>query len=208
MSGEMADSSRVRFEAAIAAFDQANSADPNSQMADGVSLPRELLYARRMSDWLDRLIPDATESLRLAARCQHIERWRRPRSEYPEGRVGYLTWRRDLKKYHADRAGEILRQIGYAEETISAVQTLLRKERLKQNPDSQSLEDVVCLVFLEHYFEEFAAQHDKQKIVEILRKTWAKMSERGHAAALTLPFSPNSRALVEEALAPGGAAES
>lgn len=191
-----------RFAAAVAAFDRANAADPSSETVDGAPTPRELAYARRMSDWLDRLYPDASEALRLAARCQHIERWVRPRADYPEGRTGYLTWRRDLKRYHAERAGEILRDAGYPEETIARVGALLRKERLKRDPEVQALEDVVCLVFLAHHFADFASKHSEDKLVDILRKTWIKMSPHGQAAALALPLGPDAGALVARALAP------
>lgn len=199
-ANEMTDMAHDQLQAAFAAFDEANAADPNLESMDDRSMPRELLYARRMSEWLERLYPDASEALRLAARCQHIERWRSPRADYPEGRVGYLTWRRDLKNFHAERAGEILRSLGYAESTIAVVQALLRKERLKRDPEAQALEDVVCLVFLAYYFEDFAAQHERGKIIDILRKTWAKMSEKGHAAALEVAYTPETRALIEAAL--------
>ena len=189
------------FAAAIAAFDRANAADPVLEEVDGEPYPRALLYGCRMSDWLDHLYPDASEALRLAARCQHIERWKIPRHDYPTGRVGYLTWRRDLKAYHADRAASILSDLGITDSTIARVKSLLRKERLKQDPESQALEDAACLVFLAHQFEAFAPNHEPEKTVEILRKTWRKMSTRGHRAALALAFSPESKRLIEAALA-------
>lgn len=193
----------TKFATAIAAFDRANEADPNVEEVDGTEVPRELAYARRMSAWLDRLYPEASEALRLAVRCQHIERWTSPRKSYPDGRVGYLTWRRDLKTFHAERAGEILREVGYGEDIAARVGALVRKERLKQDPEAQALEDVVCLVFLESYFSPFARQHDPAKVVDIVRKTWRKMSGHGQAAALELPLDAESRALVEEAVAGG-----
>jgi hypothetical protein len=190
-----------RLAAAIAAFDAANAADPNREAAAGTTQPRELLYARRMSDWLEQLAPDAPESLRLAVRCQHLCRWTVPRASYPEGRDGYLRWRADLKRFHAEKAGELLRAVGYDEGTIGRVQALVRKERFKTDPEAQLLEDVACLVFLEHYFAPFAAQHPEEKILNILRKTWSKMSARGQQAALRLELAPAERSLVEKALA-------
>ena len=175
-----------RFIKAIEAFDAANSADPNIVEADGGQCPKELLYARQMSDWMDRFAPDASEALRLAARCQHIRRWEIPRDAYPRDRVGYLKWRTELKNMHARIAGEIMAAVGYDDEAIGRVQSLLKKERLKHDPETQTLEDVVCLVFLENWFADFAKQHDPDKIVDIVAKTWKKMSSAGHEAALAM----------------------
>lgn len=189
-----------RFQSAIAAFDAANANDPNREdTADGPQ-PSELLYGQRMSVWLDRLYPDASEALRLAVRCQHIERWRRPRQDYPEGRVGYLTWRRDAKSFHAERAAEVLGDLGYPQATVARVQSLVKKERLKSDREAQALEDVVCLVFLSHVFEDFAARHDDAKVVDIIQKTWRKMSDHGRQAALGLSLSARPARLIEAAL--------
>ena len=190
-----------RFNAAIARFDAANAEDPTTEVFQGVIHPKELLYAQRMTTWLDKLAPDASEALRLAVRCQHIQRWSIPRHTYPMDRTGYLRWRTTLAKFHADTAAAILRDVGYDDVTIRRVQTLLRKESLKRDPEVQCLEDVICLVFLEHYLAAFATQHDEIKVLDILRKTWTKMSPRGHEVALTLPMSPEARRLVEQALA-------
>jgi len=192
-----------RLRRALEAFDRANAADPHRELVDGQEVPKELIYGRRMSEWLERLCPDASEALRLAARCQHIERWVTPRESYPAGRVGYLTWRRDLKRYHADRAGEILSGLGYSDGVAARVQALVRKERLKQDEDAQTLEDVVCVVFLAHYLVDFAEKHPSDKVVEILRKTWAKMSPAGREAALALPLDDKLTALLDLALADG-----
>lgn len=200
-----ADSDRVQ--AALDAFDRANAGDPNLEWVDGERAPKELVYARRMSAWLERLCPQASDALRLAARCQHIERWALPRGRYPDGRVGYLTWRRDLKRYHAERAGQILSGLGYSEVEIARVQALVRKERLKRDREAQALEDVVCVVFLAHYLADFAARHDTGKVVEILRKTWAKMSPLGRAAALALPLDGAGKELLALALADAPAGE-
>jgi hypothetical protein len=193
----------ARFRAAIDAFDAANAQDPNTTLVDGQPVPDELLYARRMSAWLDRLEPAASEPLRLAVRCQHLCRWMIPRSSFPQTRLGYLEWRTALARFHADKAADILRRVGYDDATIARVQSLVRKQNLKTDPDAQTLEDVACLVFLENYFADFAAKNrdDEPKVVNILARTWKKMSERGRAAALGLPLSEGERELVQKALA-------
>jgi len=192
----------ARFQEAIRCFDKANAEDPNKESSDGADVPKELLYARRMSAWLERLAPDASEALRLAARCQHIRRWAIPRSDYPAGREGYKHWRRDLASFHAETAGQILRDVGYDEETIQSVRNLLVKKRLKGDPECQLLEDVICLVFLENTLDKFSALHDDEKMVGVLRKTWVKMSPQGHAAARRLVLPDRARMLIEKALAP------
>lgn len=192
--------SSERFRDAVARFDRANAEDPNVETVDGASRPKELLYAQRMSDALERFAPEASEVVRLAVRCQHIRRWTVPRDTYPEGRDGYRRWRSDLGRFHAETAGDILHQVGYDDATVGRVQALLRKERLKADPEVQLLEDVVCLVFLRHYLAPFAAQHADEKVVGILRKTWHKMSERGRAAASDLDLAPALRALVTQAV--------
>jgi hypothetical protein len=189
------------FMNAIRRIDAANREDPESVMVDGASVPGALLYSRRMSAWLDRLEPNASDALKLAARAQHLRRWAIPRSQFPATRAGYLQWRTRLGAFHAEQAGEILRESGYDDGTISRVQSLLRKEGLKSNPETQLLEDVICLVFLENYFAGFAPRHDEEKVVNILRKTWRKMSDRGRAAALGLTLPGDASALVAKALA-------
>lgn len=190
-----------RFDETIARFDEANAEDPHREIFEGVEQSKELLYAKRMTAWLETLAPDASEALKLAARCQHIRRWTIPRNAYPMDRHGYKQWRTALAKFHAQTAGTILREVGYDEETVGRVQSLLRKERLKLDPETQLLEDVACLVFLENYFAGFARQHDEDKLVGIVRKTWAKMSPQGHEAALKLNLSPEAVAIVKKALA-------
>ncbi len=190
-----------RCELAIERFDAANSEDPTREVVDGVEQPSELLYARRMSGCLERFHPDAREPVRLAARAQHIRRWTSSRTDYPEGRDGYRRWRTDLARFHAVTAAAILREVGYDDATVSRVESLLRKERLKADPDVQLLEDVICLVFLEHYLAAFAPKHDEEKLIGLLRKTWRKMSDEGHRAALSLDLAPHLRALVERAIA-------
>jgi Domain of unknown function (DUF4202) len=184
-----------RFNAAIAAFDAANSADPNSERDGEAEHPKELVYARRMSTMLERYAPDASEAVRLAVRCQHIRRWEIPRDQFPKTPEGYRAWRKRLMDFHAEVAGRILEAVGYDAEAVAHVLALIRKERLKRDPDAQLVEDVVDLVFLEHYLERFVADHpeyDEAKLADILKKTWAKMSERGRAAALKLVKLPEA----------------
>ena len=199
--GSGAEAARLRE--ALARFDRANADDPNRELVDGAEQPRELVYARRMTATLERFAPDAPEAVRLAVRCQHIRRWTVPRETYPEGRDGYRRWRSDLARFHAETAGTILHEVGYGEDTIERVGALLRKERLKADPQVQLLEDIACLVFLQHYLPAFAARHDDAKLVDILGKTWRKMSERGRAAALGLELEPRVRPLVSRAAAVG-----
>ena len=182
-------------------FDLANSKDPNTEVFMGREYPKEVLYAMRMTDKLNDFAPNASEALRLTARAQHICRWEIPRESYEMNRVGYLKWRQDLKKFHAEKAGAILEQVGYDQVTIEKVQFLLEKKQLKGNDETQTLEDVICLVFLEYYFEPFAKEHPEEKVVDILQKTWRKMSEKGQEAALKLPLSHTSKDLVAKALA-------
>ena len=191
-----------RFRAAIERFDKANAADPNRTVVAGESVADELLYARRMTDWLNRLEPAASEPLRLAVRCQHLCRWMIPRSQYPMTRAGYLQWRSTLAQFHADKAGEILHDLKYDEETVRRVKSLVRKEGLKSDSEAQTLEDVACLVFLEFYFADFAAEHEEAKVLNILRRTWAKMSERGRDAAKTIDLPQRERELIAKALTP------
>ncbi len=190
-----------RFRRAVERFDAANGEDPNRELADGVEQPKELVYARRMTARLDRFRPDAPEAVRLAARCQHIRRWTIPRAGYPAGREGYRRWRTDLARFHADTAAAILREVGYGDEVVARVGSLLRKERLKADPDVQLLEDVICLVFIAHYLAGFAPKHDEETLAGVLRKTWRKMSDEGHRAALALDLPENVRAVVERAVA-------
>ena len=189
-----------RLATTIVAIDAANARDPNHVDVAGKSEPSELVYGRRMSETLARLAPDASVHLRIAARGQHIERWTSPRNSYPEGRAGYLKWRTDLKDYHARRVGEIMAAAGYGADDIARVGALIRKERLKRDSEAQLLEDVVCVVFLEHYIGAFAAKTDASKLPDILAKTWNKMSPLGHEHALKLQLSPAIHRLLEEGL--------
>jgi hypothetical protein len=194
-----------RFAATLDAIDAANAGDPTEISVDGERRPAELVYGRRMTQALALLYPDAGEALQIATRAQHIRRWSVPRDTYPMDRTGYLRWRTDLKRRHADMAAEIMRETGYGDAEIARVGSLIRKERLKQDAESQALEDVACIVFLQHYVDEFAAKHDDDKLIAILRKTWVKMSPHGHDAALRLTLSPRVAQLVGRALAPDAA---
>jgi hypothetical protein len=155
-----------------------------------------------MTQWLDKLEPAASEPLRLAARGQHLMRWKIPRDSFPKDRAGYLRWRTTLYDFHADRVAEVLREVGYDDAIIAQVRSLIRKENLKSDPAAQLLEDVICLVFLENYFAEFAKDHDEEKLIRILRKTWKKMSPRGHEAAMALQLGDRERELIAKALTP------
>lgn len=188
------------YQLAVKKIDEANSRDPNRVMVEGKEFPKELIYAQRMTEWLEKLDYDASEALRLAARCQHIERWTIPRDDYPMTRPGYLKWRNDLKQYHADRAGEILRDTGYSDALIEKVQRLVMKKGLKTDPEAQTLEDVACLVFLSHYFEEFSKNHSEDKLLRIIKKTWRKMSDQGREEALKIDLSDSARSLMEKAV--------
>ncbi|MBI3960406.1 MAG: DUF4202 domain-containing protein [Chloroflexi bacterium] len=188
------------FSTALARFDAANAEDPNREFWQGAQHPKELLYSQRMTGWLERLNPDASEALRLAVAAQHIRRWTIPRRDYPEGKAGYKRWRTTLAQFHAETAGAILAEVGYDAATIRRVQGLIRKEQLKRDAEAQCLEDVACLVFLESYFADFSHKHDEAKLIDILQKTWKKMSPAGHAAALGLALPVGAKELVEKAL--------
>ncbi len=189
-----------RFSDAIERIDAANGADPESEEVDGRSMPKALLYGLRMSACLEDLAPGASEALRLAVRCQHIQRWKIPRSDFPVGRLGYRQWRTELAWYHAHTAGAILRDAGYGDALVDRVQALVRKERFKADPEGQTLEDVACLVFLRHYLPAFAKKHSEEKLVEILAKTWKKMSPAGREAARDIDLAPVLKSLLERAI--------
>tara|TARA_R110002167_G_scaffold37529_3_gene117613 strand:+ start:335 stop:925 length:591 start_codon:yes stop_codon:yes gene_type:complete len=189
-----------KLQQAFHLFDAANSQDPNSEAFQGKEYPKELLYALRMTERLNEFAPNASEALQLTARCQHICRWEIPRESYEMNREGYLRWRQELKKFHARKATTILEAVGYPSETIAEVVFLLEKKQLKKNEATQTLEDVICLVFLEFYFDSFAEKHPEDKTIDILQKTWRKMSGKGQNAALRLPLSANALSLVSKAI--------
>lgn len=166
--------------AVLAAIDAANAQDP--RLEDGQ--PEALLYGHRMTAQVERLFPNAADTLRIAARGQHIERWVLARADYPEGRAGYLKWRRDLAVHHATRVSDIMAEHGYLQDPIDATARMLRKEGIKRDPQVQALEDVICFVFLNWYFAPFATKHPHEKVVDIVRKTARKMSEDARAQVL------------------------
>lgn len=193
-------SNTERFQQAIHKIDQENQQDPNTESSNGQELPKELLYSQRMTDWLKKYKPGASETLHLAARSQHICRWTIPRESYPMDRKGYLQWRTEMKRFHAEKAEEILASCGYDQELIDRVKSLILKQRMKTDEESQTLEDVVCLVFLEYYFSEFAHKHPEEKVISIVQKTWNKMSDEARQKALTLKFTEGDSALIEKAV--------
>jgi Domain of unknown function (DUF4202) len=189
-----------RFEAALRRFDEENARDPNMETADGVAQPRELLYARRLSDWVLRLCPEASEALRLAARCQHLCRWEIPRNAYPMTRAGYLQWRSALKRFHAQKAGDILRKLGHPEDIIRRVRGLNLKKDFPNDPETRVLEDALCLVFLQFQFADLAAKTTEDKTINALQKSWQKMTPAARAEALKLNYGEREKALLERAL--------
>jgi hypothetical protein len=181
-------SAQEKFEKALALFDQANSEDPNLTTVDGKEWPKELLYSHRMSEMLARFAPGTDDAMKLAIHAQHIQRWKTPRDAYPEGRQGYFQWRTGLYKFHAETAGRLMAEAGYDEASIERAKKAVSKKALKVNPDSQLLEDVADLVFIEHYMLEFAEKHpeySEEKWLDIIRKTWAKMSASAQEFALS-----------------------
>ena len=189
-----------KYKDAISKFDEANSHDPNLESVDDKLLSKELLYSIRMTERLNQFEGDADEALRLAVRCQHICRWEIPREGYEMNRTGYLKWRNDLKLFHSNKAESILSAVGYDEETIENVKFLLEKKQLKKNEMTQTLEDVICLVFLEFYFDKFSEKYAEDKLTDILKKTWNKMSTKGQESAMQLELSDSSKVLISKAL--------
>ncbi len=189
-----------RFERAIELIDEANAADPTVLMVDGQPRPKELAHAEIATEWVRRLRPDADEALLLAARAHHIRRWKVPRPSYPEGRKGYLRWRADLQRFHAREAGAILREAGYDAGTIARVQEIVQKHRLGRDPDVQVLEDALCLVFLETQLTALVEELPEETMINVLRKTWKKMSEEARECALALKMRPADQEFVLRAL--------
>ena len=192
--------SNKRFHLAIERFDQLNREDPNRIKIDGQPHPRELHHAKTMSQWIDRLYPNASEAVQLAARCQHLCRWEIPRSDYPKGRTAYLKWRNDLKKFHAAKSAEVLVSVGYDNATIDKVKAINLKKGLASDPDVQAVEDALCLVFLETQFENYFREWGAEKTVGILQKTWNKMSPIAREAVLQLPFSESTASFIQTTL--------
>jgi hypothetical protein len=194
-----------RFDQAIETFDSIHQEDPKKIGIGGEDIPWSLHYHQRLTHWVRQLNPDASEALLLAARCQHIRRWKIPRDGYPMNKSGYQQWRKTLAKFHAEEAGRVLLEIGYKKETLDRLAELLQKFQLKRDPEVQLFEDAICLVFLENEFSEFSKKHDEEKLITILEKTWKKMSSPGHQFALELlrhlPEEP--QALLRKAVGTG-----
>ena len=194
--------SNEKFQKAISLIDKANIQDPNKEVLEGKEYPMEMIYSNRMTSWLDKLDSDASEQLQIAARAQHIQRWKIPRAKYPRDRDGYRKWRKELMDFHAENAGDIMLEAGYDENSISRVKSLIKKERFKTDSESQMLEDVVCLVFLENYFSDFSKEHidDNEKINRIIKKTWNKMSDKGRELAQEIELPVEAKSLILKAL--------
>jgi hypothetical protein len=182
-----------RFRRAVELFDREHAADPEGKSLD---------HHRRLDEWVRLLLPEPGEALLLAARCQHLKRWQVPRRDYPEGTTGYLRWRRAAAKFHAAESGRLLKEAGYPDELIAAVQALNRKDD-PGSAEAQALEDALCLVFLQTQFHEFRSGKDESKVIDVLRKSWAKMSPRGREFALALPLDSADRETLARALKPG-----
>lgn len=194
-----------RLSTAIAAIDAANDADPNRILVDGREVAAEVAYGQRMSEMLLRLHPEAPELLRLAVRAQHIRRWEVPRDSYPMDRPGYLRWRKDLGRKHAEWTADLMRPAGYDEAEIARTAALVRKDNFRRDAEAQAVEDTAALVFLAHYAEDFAARHEPEKVVSILVKTLAKMSDHAKDAAGTLALPPAVQGALEAAMAEAAA---
>jgi hypothetical protein len=192
-----------RIEATIAAFDALNATDPTRLELGATGTPRELARALRLSAWVATLAPDASPALRLAARCQHLMRWKIPRTSFPEGRAGYHQWRRHAAAFHAEQAARVMTAEGWDAATIQAVQRIVQKQGLGTNPDVQTMEDALCLAFIESDLEPFARGKSEEQLLGIVRSTWRKMScaARSLAPPLLAPLSPTVRSLVERAIA-------
>lgn len=194
------------LECALAEIDKANYADPNVDLLAGKSLPKEYVYSVHMTRWLYELEAAPSERMQIACRAQHIERWKIPRSDYPEGRKSYYQWRQACGRMHGRRAAEIMAGCGFPEHECERVEIILTKRELRQDADTQLLEDVACLVFLEKYFAQFYADnadYDREKWLRIVRRTWRKMSPRAHEQALALSsrLPEHLQQLMQEALA-------
>ena len=189
-----------RTEKAFELLDAYNKQDPNFIIWDGIEYPAEYFYALQLYGWVKKLEPRAGEDLLLASRCQHIGRWKIPRIQYASGKAGYYKWRNDLATFHADTAGRLLLEAGYCDQEINAVQHILLKENLRKDEVVQTMENALCLVFLQFQYEDFITKHDDQMVIRILKKTWSKMTGPGKEAALSLNFGEKGKELLMKAL--------
>lgn len=190
----------ILLEKAFKLIDEYNQQDPNIEIHEGHPYPKEYLDSIRHTQWLNKLAPNATEPMKLAARSQHIGRWEIPRLSYPQNRTGYLKWRSDLAIFHANKTAEILQTVGYDSLTIDRVKELNQKKAIKLDPETQIIEDILCLVFLDNHIESFAQNQSEEKLLTIIQKTWKKMGEAGKVEALKLQYSPTVFAILKKAL--------
>jgi hypothetical protein len=181
-------------------FDTYNQKDPHTFTWDGLAYPQEYFLALKLYEWVLKLKPDASEELLLASRSQHIGRWEIPRESYPDGRDAYLKWRKDLALFHAEKASSIMKEAGYDDEQIARVRQIILKQKLKVDADVQTIENALCLVFLEFQYEDFYPKHSPEKVVNILRKSLLKMDSHGHQFALELNFSEQGKGYIDAAL--------
>ncbi len=189
-----------RFQEAIRLIDEENARDPNQEMVDGVPKPRERAYSERLTEWVKKLTPAPSEELLLAARGQHIARWSIPRSSYEMNRKGYLLWRQELKKFHAEKVASILNQVGYDNSFIERVKNLVLKKNFPRDPEAVILEDALNLMFFQYQFSDLAKKTEPDKMVEVLQKAWKKISSQGRSLALSLPFNDSEKQLIQRAL--------
>jgi len=189
-----------KLKRAFELFDAYNRLDPNVINFEGLDYPAEYFFALRLNYWVMQLEPAASEPLKLASRCQHIGRWQSPRENYPAGKAGYLNWRSDLSQFHAKKAEALLLNVGYETGVIEAVKNIVRKKDQQKNYDVQVMEDALCLVFLQHQYTDFSTKYEDDKVLRILKKSWAKMSIPGRAEATKLNFEGRARLLLREAL--------
>ncbi|MDE2867958.1 MAG: DUF4202 domain-containing protein [Chloroflexota bacterium] len=196
----------ARLRRALARIDEINRADPHEIQVRGESRPKELTHAAMVSAWMERLCPDADDALRIAAHGHHVRRWTIPRREYPRGRRGYLRWRQALQELHAATLGEVMTEAGYHAAAIERAQDLVRKKNLRRDPDVQALEDALCLVFLETQLGEFRTRQPDDRVTEVLRKTWDKMSAEARALAVELDLASDDRRFLQRVLRLGDAA--
>ena len=192
--------SRDRLTQVLDRIDRLNGEDPSTEIVEGVQQPRELVYSKRLTAWVLRLNPQASEELRIAARGQHVRRWTIPRDRYEMNRRGYLRWRETLKAFHVDTVAGLMREVGYPDEAVQRVREIMGKRQIQNDPDTQTLEDALCLVFLETQFADLRKKTADDKMQEILRKTWKKVSAQGRAEALKLPLSEDDRVFIQQAL--------
>lgn len=191
-----------KLNAAFQLFDAYNKQDPRSFEWDGVSFPQEYFFAVKLYNWVLKLDPNADEELLLASRSQHIGRWEMPRETYPEGREPYLKWRKDLALHHAAITGNLMKQAGYSDEQVERVSQIILKKRIKVDADVQTIENALCLVFLQYQYEEFRKKYEDapDKMINILRKSLLKMDSHGHSFALGLSFTPIGLSLIKQAM--------